>query len=211
MKFTKIPTDTFDKVQINAGFITPTFDPATGTGSTMVATIGGISFATNPEYMDFGDDIDNCPKNTRELKRLVGVSPTISGTMGSVDSALIKKLIGGADVADKTSHMKITPRMELIPARDFTDLWFVGDYSSDNSETTGKWLAVHLINAFNTAGFQWTTSDRGKGNFAFEFTGHMSITDQTTLPYEVYISKVETTGRDPDEETDEETNPNDGE
>ena len=71
MKFTKIPEDTFKKLQMNAGILTDTFTPSTGViGNLLGATTGGNSFAATPEYEDFGEDIDNCPKNTKELKKL---------------------------------------------------------------------------------------------------------------------------------------------
>ena len=68
MKFTKIPSDTFQKLQINAGILTTDFTPATGTigeAGQIGATTGGVSFAATPTYSDYGEDIDNCPKNVR--------------------------------------------------------------------------------------------------------------------------------------------------
>ena len=187
MRYTKIPVDTFEKLQINAGFITTSFTPSTGVASPYFATAGGISFATNPEYADYGEDVDNCPKNTKELKRLQSVSPVISGTAVSVDHNIIKKLIGGATIDATTAGVKkITPNLALSSS-DFGDIWFVGDYSDENGDSNGGGIAIHLLNGLNTSGFQLTTTDRGKGQFAFEFTGHVSISAQTTLPYEVYI------------------------
>lgn len=192
MKYTKIPTDTFEKLQINAGFITTEFDPATGEAAPYFATTGGITFVTNPEFSDFGEDVDNCPKNTKELKRLISVSPVLSGTAVSVDSEVCKRLMGAATLTQGeagigTANERLVPSLELDPETDFADIWLIADYSNINGEETGKGIAVHLMNALNTAGFQWTTTDRGKGNFAFEFTGHVSIEAQTVLPYEVYL------------------------
>ena len=72
-KFTQIPIDTFKKLQLGAGLLTSEFNPATGelTASNIVgATSGGVSFEATPSFRDFGEDIDNCPKNTKELKEL---------------------------------------------------------------------------------------------------------------------------------------------
>ena len=71
-KFTKIPADTFKQLQINAGVILSGFTPATGAFEAedqIGATTGGITFAATPTYSDYGEDVDNCPKNTMELKR----------------------------------------------------------------------------------------------------------------------------------------------
>ena len=66
MKFTKVPSDTFEKIQINAGVILSEFTPATGTfeaAKQIGATTGGITFAVTHSFTDLGDDIDNMPNN----------------------------------------------------------------------------------------------------------------------------------------------------
>ena len=188
MRFTKIPADTFQKLQLNAGIITTDFTPDTGTigeSGQLGATTGGITFNANPTYSDFGGDIDGCPKNTKELKRLDEWEVTMSGTFVSVDTAMAKRLIGAADIGT-TDTTKITPRNDLAAA-DFENIWFIGDYSDKNGETNGGFVAIKLINALSTGGFQLQTSDKAKGQFAFTFTGHYSIAAQDTVPYEIYI------------------------
>ena len=59
LKFTKMPEDAFEKLQLNAGILVDTFTPSTGViGNILGATSGGIQFATNPTYSDFGEDVD---------------------------------------------------------------------------------------------------------------------------------------------------------
>lgn len=188
MKFTKIPADTFKMLQLNAGVLATTFVPATGTLDTEAqigATSGGITFTATPTYSDFGEDIDNCPKNTKELKRLDEWEVTMSGTFVAADTAIAKLLVGAADI-DKQNTTKVTPRNDLADA-DFGDIWFVGDYSDKNGETNGGFIAIKLINALSTGGFQLQTSDKSKGQFSFTFTGHYSIAAQGTVPFEIYI------------------------
>lgn len=188
MRFTKIPADTFQKLQMNAGIIATDFTPDTGAvgeSGQLGATTGGISFNATPTYSDFGEDIDNCPKNTKELKRLDEWEVTMSGTFVAADTAIAKRLVGAADIGT-TDTTKITPRNDLAAA-DFGDIWFVGDYSDKNGETNGGFVAIKLINALSTGGFQLQTSDKAKGQFAFTFTGHYSITAQDTVPFEIYI------------------------
>ena len=101
MKFTKIPVDTFQKLQINAGVLTTDFTPATGTigeAGQIGATTGGVNFSATPEYSDYGEDIDNCPKNTKELKKLDSWEAKASGTFVSADTAVAKSLCGAADI-----------------------------------------------------------------------------------------------------------------
>ena len=188
MKFTKIPADTFKMLQLNAGVLATTFVPSTGTlveEAQIGATSGGINFTATPTYSDFGEDIDNCPKNTKELKRLNEWEVTMSGKFVAADTAIAKLLIGAADI-DKQDTTKVTPRNDLADA-DFGDIWFIGDYSDKNGETNGGFIAIKLINALSTGGFQLQTSDKAKGQFSFKFTGHYSIAAQGTVPFEIYI------------------------
>ncbi len=188
MKFTKIPSDAFQKLQINAGILTTDFTPATGTigeAGQIGATTGGVNFTATPTYSDMGADIDNCPKNMKELKTLDSWEAKMAGTFVNADTAIAKRLCGAADIGT-TDTTKVTPRNDLKDA-DFDDIWLVGDYSDKNGETNGGFIAIKLINALSTGGFQLKTADKSKGQFAFEFTGHYSMSAQDTVPFEIYI------------------------
>lgn len=185
MKFTRIPATTFEELQMNAGIMASAFTPASGTlneDDIIGATTGGLNVKAVPEFADMGEDIDNCPKNTKELKKVTGWTITASGTLVTTKAATTKKLLAAADV----SGNKITPRMDLAAA-DFGDIWVVGDYSDKNGPTNGGFIACHIINALSTGGFSLVTSDGEKGQFAFEFTGHTSISAQDTVPFEMYV------------------------
>lgn len=188
MKFTKIPSDAFQKLQINAGILTTDFTPATGTigeAGQIGATTGGVNFTATPTYSDFGADIDNCPKNMKELKNLDSWEAKMTGTFVNADTAIAKRLCGAADIGT-TDTTKVTPRNNLADA-DFDDIWLVGDYSDKNGKTNGGFIAIKLLNALSTGGFQLKTADKAKGQFAFEFTGHYSMSAQDTVPFEIYI------------------------
>ena len=188
MKFTKIPSDAFQKLQINAGILTTDFTPATGeigSSGQIGATTGGVSFTATPTYSDYGEDIDNCPKNMQELKKLESCEATISGTFVNADTAIAKMLVGAADIGTSDTT-KITPRNDVLES-DFETIWLVGDYCDKNGETNGGFIAIKLINALSTGGFQIQTADKAKGQFAFTFTGHYSMDAQDTPPFEIYI------------------------
>lgn len=192
MKYTKIPEDAFKNLQLNAGVLLSSFTPSTATisaSSILGATSGGINFTATPTYTDFGEDIDNCPKNMKELKRLESWEAKMSGTFIGVTPALARKLVG-AGVIDSGDEGKVVPRNDLDSA-DFSDIWWVGDYSDVNEDgaSSGKagFVAIHLVNALSTGGFQIQSSDNAKGQFAFEFMGHYSMDAQDTPPFEVYV------------------------
>ena len=185
MKYTKIPETTFQNIQLNAGVLLSAFNPESATvanESIIGATTGGVNFTATPTFSDYGEDIDNCPKNMKELKKLDAWEISLSGTYVTVDANAVKALVGAADV----SGNKITPRNDL-KLTDFTDVWWVGDYSDQNGETNGGFVAIHMMNTLSTGGFAIQSSDNGKGNFAFTYTAHYSMDAQDTVPFEVYV------------------------
>ena len=183
MKFTQIPTDTFKNLVLNAGIMVDEFTPNTGViGNIIGATSGGINFTATPTYSDYGEDIDNCPKNAMELKKLDSWEAKLSGTLLSVTASTVSNLVGAADVED----IKVIPRND-IATTDFKDIWLVCDYSEFNGETNGGFVAIHLMNALSTGGFQIQSSDKAKGTFAFEYTAHYSIANQDVVPFEIYV------------------------
>ena len=185
MKYTKIPETTFQNLQLNAGVLLSAFNPESATvanESIIGATTGGVNFTATPTFSDYGEDIDNCPKNMKELKKLDAWEISMSGTYVTVDANAVKSLVGAADV----SGNKITPRNDVL-LTDFTDIWWVGDYSDKNGETNGGFVAIHMMNALSTGGFAIQSSDNGKGNFAFTYTAHYSMNAQETVPFEVYV------------------------
>ena len=188
MKFTQIPTNTFKELQLNAGILTSNFTPATGTvesNTILGATSGGINFTATPSYTDLGDDIDNCPKNMMELKKLDSWEAKMSGTFLTVNTAQAKSLLAAADIGGSDTT-KVTPRND-VDVTDFDDIWWIGDYSDKNGATNGGYIAIHMMNALSTGGFQIQSGDKAKGQFAFEYTAHYSMDAADTVPFEIYI------------------------
>lgn len=191
MKYTQIPATAFQNIQLNAGILVDNFNPATGAiGNLIGATSGGVNFADSVEYKDFGEDIDNCPKNTKELKQVDSREVKLSGTFVTVTAAIAKKLMGASDL-DSNNANHIIPRDTLVSA-DFADMWWIGDYSDVNTGDNAGYVAIHVMNALSTGGFQIQSTDKDKGKFAFEFTGHYSINDPDTVPYELYVKPSNT-------------------
>lgn len=191
MKYTKIPENAFKELQLNAGVLLTDFDTTDGMteqellGVMIGATSGGVNFTATPTYEDYGADIDNAPVNVKELKKLTGWEVKMSGNFITVTPSSAALMAGAAD-ADKADTTKITPRNDVADT-DFKDIWWVGDYSDKNGATNGGFVAIHMLNSLSTGGFQLQSTNKGKGQFAFEFTGHYSIADQNKVPYEVFV------------------------
>lgn len=193
MEFTQIPTDTFKQLQLNAGILCKNFDPSTRQVTDIIgATSGGVNFTATPAFIDFGEDIDNCPKNMKELKELDEWEVKMSGTFITVTVEQGKGLVGAADI-DKGDPTKIVPR-NTVEDTDFADIWWVGDYSDVNSGEKPGFLAIRLISALSTGGFQIQSGDKAKGQFAFEYSGHYSMANPDTVPFELFIASGESSG-----------------
>lgn len=180
-RFNVIPEDTFDELQTEAGVLLKTFDPSQPTvtdANIICATTGGIQVSCVPTYSDYGEDVDNCPNNMKELKHLDGWDCKISTTCLGTKPEVIKMALGAADI-DGTNKSKIVPRRDLAQT-DFADVWWVGDRAD------GGLVAVCLKNALSTGGFSLQTTKNGKGQIAIELTGHVSIDAQSVMPMEFY-------------------------
>lgn len=180
-KFTVIPENTFDELQLDAGVLLTTFDPATpvapADSAIICATTGGINVSCVPTFSDLGEDVDNVPVNMKELKHLDSWACTMSFTALGTSPESIKLALGCADIDSNTS--KITPRRDLAQT-DFADIWWVGD------KANGGLVAVQLKNALSTGGFVLQTTKNGKGQVSVELTGHVSIDAQNTMPMVFY-------------------------
>lgn len=185
--FTKIPQETFDQLQVDAGVLLKNFDPSDpeepADEDIVTATTGGITINANPTYEDWASDVDNCPPNLKELKHLTGWDMNIQTTALGTSPELIRLSLGAADI-DGTDTTKIIPRRKLKQS-DFADLWWVGD------KADGGLVAVKIKNALSTAGLSLKTTKDGKGNISLTLTGHVSINDQNTMPMEFYSSEGE--------------------
>lgn len=177
--FTVIPENTFEGMQLDAGVLLKTFDPANVAApddeDIITATTGGIQISVTPTYSDLGEDVDNCPVNMKELKHLDGWAVTVGFKALGTSPEAIKLALGAADVTGN----KITPRRDLAQT-DFTDIWWVGDRAD------GGLVAAKIINALSTDGFSLQTTKSGKGQTSVTLTGHVSINAQNVMPIELY-------------------------
>lgn len=180
-RFTKIPQNTFEALQLDAGVLLTTFNPASPNmqdEDIICATTGGISITCTPNFSDFGDDVDNVPPNMKELKHLDGWETGISTTGLHTTPKAIRTSLGCADI-DDNDGTRIIPRAKLSQD-DFKDIWWVGD------KANGGFVAVKLMNALSTGGFSLQTTKNGKGTVALDITGHVSINAQDVVPMEFY-------------------------
>lgn len=188
MAYTRMDPEAFQHLVLNAGILANDFEPETGTVSGLLGvTTGGITFAMNPEYEDFAEDIDQAPNNMMEFKRLVSLDPTISGNFAELGNTLLEKLIGPASSEQAVGGFWEYSLTNNLGTMHFSDVWWIGDYSEINTGSNAGFLAIHLKHALNTTGFQITATKNAKAQFAFEWHAHYSINSPDTIPLEIFL------------------------
>lgn len=187
-KFTVIPKDTFDAMQLDAGVLLKTFDPANVSApkdeDIICATTGGVKADCKPTYSDLGEDVDNCPNNMMELKHLDSWECTLGFTSLGTSPEGIKMALGPA-LVDNTKVSLDAPG--IVDKTRFSNVWWVGDRAD------GGFVAIQLKNALSTDGFSLETSKNGKGQTSVTLTGHVSINAQEEMPMVFYSSAPTTT------------------
>lgn len=180
-RFTVIPQDTFNALQMDAGVLLKRFDPANPAAPAdediICATTGGVNPSCVPTFSDLGEDVDNAPINTKELKHLDSWLCSLSTTSLGTSLELIKMALGCADI--DTTHSAVIPRASLNQ-NDYSDIWWVGDRAD------GGLVAIQIKNALSTGGFSLQTTKNGKGQIALTITGHVSINAQSEVPMKFY-------------------------
>ena len=194
MKYTKVPENTRQNLQMNAGIIVNGFNPSTGEIESIVgvysedilgATSGGMNFVATPQMSDLFEDVDNMPAKTKQGQMLTYWDVTASGTFVSVTRELAKRLMAAADF-DEGIEYKIIPRSDILET-DFQDLWWIGDYSDVNTGENAGFIAIHIMNALSTNGFQIQSGKDVKGQFSFNFSAYYDLENIEQVPFEVYI------------------------
>lgn len=187
-KFTVIPQDTFEGLQLDAGVLLKRFNPANPVAPAdediICATTGGINVACVPTYSDLGEDVDNCPTNMMELKHLDSWDCTMGFTSLGTSAESIRLSLGAADINAESGT--IVPRKDL-KMTDFSHVWWVGD------KANGGLVAVQLKNALSTSGFSLQTTKNGKGQNSVTLTGHVSMQNQNEMPMVFYSQDSEDT------------------
>lgn len=183
-RYTVIPTNAFDNLQMDAGVLLKNFNIEAAINGELgftdadiiCATTGGVNPTCKPTYSDFAEDVDNAPTNLMEFKHLDGWEVAVATTGLGTSPELIQMSLGAADIVDGT---KIVPRKQ-VALTDFKDIWWVGD------KADGGFIAIQILNALSTDGFSIQTTKNGKGQLALNIAGHVSLQAQDVVPMVIY-------------------------
>ena len=184
---TRISADAASKMQTNAGILLNEFDvknPTEPDDTAIVCeTTGDFSITCVPETVDFFEDVNNAPTNTKEGKRITGWTCGLSITALSITEEMLKLSLGASEVGEDGG---VHPRTQY-KIDDFKSLYWIGDMIDEK-----KLFVVAMDNTVSTGGLSFTASNDAKGNLGLDLTPHATIEDMEKVPMAFYIlTKVE--------------------
>lgn len=190
-----IRPDAFKQLQLNAGIFLVDFDHSaianadalkTAIASAVTAgtnilgvTRGGGTFTVTREIRT--PEVDGVRYAFKGQDFIDSTDAYLSGTLLEVNATNLKRLLSTGEIATDgkkttvTMHTAVDPDTDYIPS-----LVWVGDIAD------GRLIMVVLDNAFNTADFSLTFTDKGEGTMPFEFHARQeSVNDYDKAPFEV--------------------------
>ena len=190
-----IRTDTFQKLQLNAGMFVKNLDyssiadaaalktaliAAITAGTTILgATRGGGTFIVTREIRSPEVDGKRYPWKGSDF--VDSVDAYLSTTLVEITPNNIKSILGTATATTSGKKTTIQMHTAVDPENDYiSTLTWVGDLAD------GQLVAITLKNAFNTADFSLTFTDKGEGTLAAEFHARQeSVADYDNVPFEI--------------------------
>ena len=191
---TPLRAETFQNLQLNAGIFiknlaydsiadadalkTAIRTAITAGTNILGATRGGGTFVATREVRT--PEVDGMRYGFVGSDFVDSADAYLSTTLVEVTPATVKDTLGNATVT--TSGKKTTIQMHTaIEDSDYIEsLTWVGDLAD------GRYVAITLFNALNTADFTLTFTDKGEGTLAAEFHARQAeVDDYDNAPFEI--------------------------
>lgn len=190
-----IRSDAFKNLQLNAGIFLVDFDHSAITDADALkaaiasaieagdkilgVTRGGGSFTVTRKTRT--PEVDGMRYPFKGSDFVDSADAYLSGTLLETNPANFKRLMGSADVVTSGKKKTLTMRTAINPDTDYLDsLCWVGDISD------GTLILIELDNAFNTADFSMTFTDKSEGTMTFEFHAcQEDVLDYDHAPFRV--------------------------
>lgn len=190
-----IRKEAFDNLQLNAGIFLIDLDysgiadatalkaaiasAVTGGTNILGVTRGGGTFTVTRETRT--PEVDGMRYAFKGSDFVDSADAYLSGTLLEVNPANFKRLLGSGDSNTSGKKTTITMRTAINPNTDYiSKLCWIGDISD------GRLVLIELDNAFNTADFSLTFTDKGEGTMTFEFHARQDdVLDYDNAPFRV--------------------------
>ena len=190
-----IRPDAFKQLQLNAGIFLVNFDHSaiatadalkTAIASAVTAgtnilgvTRGGGTFTVTREIRT--PEVDGVRYAFKGQDFIDSADAYLSGTLLEVNATNFKRLLSTGESVTEGKKTTVTMHTAVDPETDYiSSLVWVGDIAD------GRLIMVVLDNAFNTADFSLTFTDKGEGTMPFEFHARQeNVNDYDKAPFKV--------------------------
>lgn len=195
-------TETFQKLQLNAGAFLIGFDYSSYTDATSLrtalatalqdstkllgATRGGGSFVAQSEIRE--PDVDGKRYRFKGGAFVDSVDAQLTGTLVEIRPEIFAKILATGDVVTSGQKTTVTMHTAIKDTDYISELVWVGDMSD------GGLVLIALKNALNNNGMTLTFADKGEGTIPFEFHAYQDqVEDYDQAPFKVIFLDVPTT------------------
>jgi len=192
---TPLRKETYKSLQLNAGvmLVGLDLDDYDNAAALKAALATEIQDGTNLMGATRGGGTFNITRDIRQVEA-DGVRSAFVGSeiVDSADAYLsttileitpehVQKILGNADIdRTKPGHVVMTIRMAIDDADYLPSIVWVGD-------TSEGFMAIELLNAFNTADFAFTFADKNEGTASVEFHAHQEdVSSNDTIPCKLH-------------------------
>lgn len=193
---TPLRRETYKSLQLNAGVMLVGLDLTQYQNATALKTALASEIASGANLLGAtrGGGTFNITREIRQVDADGARSPFVgSEIVDSADAYLsttlieitpdhIKAILGNADIDDTNpKHVVVTVRMAIDDDDYLDSIVWVGD-------TSEGFMAIELLNAFNTADFAFTFADKNEGTANAEFHAHQAdVSSNDTIPCKLHF------------------------
>lgn len=191
--FSGITTNTPKHLQLDAGCFFKNYNPASDTPQSasaklIGATAGGGSFSAVPTIRQI--EIDGKRGAVKGLETIDDWVVTMTANVKEITADVLKlALATGASSAYTTSasapYTKVVASSELADAHYIENITWIGRLSGTQNP-----IMIVIKNALATNGLTLTVADKAEGVIPVTLTGHYTIADMETPPFEIYYPTV---------------------
>ena len=190
--FTGLKKDTPKKLLLDAGAFFKNYDLTKSyeenAGALIGATQGGGSFSAVPTVRKI--EVDGAKENVAQLQSIDGWVVTMTANVKEFTAENLALALGAADSAQATEtgvsgSTKVTGRADFKAGDYLTNITWVGRLSGSTSP-----VIIVVKNAVSLNGLSLTMADKAEANIPLTITGHYSLEDLETPPFEIYYPTV---------------------
>ena len=192
MAITGITSNTAKKLLLDAGAffknynLTKTYDE--NKTALIGATQGGGSFSAVPTVRKI--EVDGAKENVKEFQTIDGWVVTLTANAKEVTADNMALALGATSTASATEtgvtgSTKITGNVDFAPADYLENITWAGRLSGSD-----KPVIIVVKNAMSLNGLSMTMADKAEANIPITITGHYSVDDLDTPPFEIYYPTV---------------------